>query len=186
MSSIGNPAGVPNINQPFTSPAGIITRPWLLFLQNLFERTGGASGEIVGTTTDDDAPPGCVGEYLFSDVLSGAGVPLTSAVNADMTALDLSAGDWDATLQGLFFNMAANATLYTASLSLVSQTLDVTLGRFSQLPLTVTGSTAGVGLSVPSVRFSLAAPATIYAVQNCTFSAGAVSAFGRISARRPR
>lgn len=186
MSSSGNPNGMPNVGQPFTGPGNVITRPWFLLLQNLFNRTGGASGNIMGTTTNDNAPPGVVGEYLISDVPIGSAVGLATGVNSNMTSLLLSAGDWDVTLQALFLNAGATASLYTASLSLVSATLDLTLGRIAQLPLSVTTSTSGVSLSVPAVRFSLASPATIFAVQNSTFSAGTIGAFGRISARRPR
>lgn len=186
MSSTGNPAGMPNNGQPFVGDGNIITRPWFLFLQKIFDRQGGASGNILGTTTNNDAPPGVIGEYQFADVPIGSAMALTSGVNIDMAALPLSAGDWDVTLQALFLNTAADTTLYTASLSLMSVTLDLTLGRLSQLPLVLAANSSGVALSVPEVRFSLAAPAVIHAVQNATFSAGTVGAFGRISARRPR
>lgn len=50
MSSTGNPTGMPNINQPLTGDGNIITRPWFLLVQTLFNRTGGASGGLIVPT----------------------------------------------------------------------------------------------------------------------------------------
>lgn len=68
MSASGNPQGMPNMNQPFTGAGSIITRPWFIFLQAVWNRTGAALGGSVvppGVVMDfagppDNIPPGWV------------------------------------------------------------------------------------------------------------------------------
>jgi hypothetical protein len=44
--------GFPTINAPFVDPpSGVIQRPWIEFLQTLWQRTGGGSGGPVGPIT---------------------------------------------------------------------------------------------------------------------------------------
>ena len=51
---------------------------------------------IVGTTTNNNAAAGSVGEFVSSIVLGAAAVSLTTNVSANITSLvSLSAGDWD-------------------------------------------------------------------------------------------
>lgn len=47
---------MPNMNQPFTGPGSIITRPWFIFLQAIWNRTGAALGGSV-------VPPGVVMDF---------------------------------------------------------------------------------------------------------------------------
>lgn len=59
MSEIGSPQGFPNISQPIAGPGGTISRPWLLLLVALWNRTGGAmgiSGVPTGTVMDFAGP----------------------------------------------------------------------------------------------------------------------------------
>lgn len=60
MGNTGNPQGMPNMNQPFTGANAIITRPWFIFLQSVWNRTGAALGGTVVPTgvVMDFAGPG--------------------------------------------------------------------------------------------------------------------------------
>ncbi len=52
------------------------------------------SATVYGTQTDDDAPAGFLGEYLFQEVLVGAEVPVTANTATDVAMLTLTEGDW--------------------------------------------------------------------------------------------
>src|SRR5262245_50475602 len=58
----------------------------------------GANADITsltGTTTNDNAATGKIGEYLESEILIGSHVQLTNATAANITSLSLTAGDWN-------------------------------------------------------------------------------------------
>ncbi|MDP2325295.1 MAG: hypothetical protein Q8N51_14890, partial [Gammaproteobacteria bacterium] len=56
-------------------------------------RTGGIA--IEGTNTNDAAAAGYIGELIGSTIASGSAVSLTTATNANVTSISLTAGDWD-------------------------------------------------------------------------------------------
>ncbi|WP_316228627.1 hypothetical protein [Bradyrhizobium sp. SZCCHNR1045] len=51
-------------------------------------------GQLPGTTTNDNASAGNIGEYISSTVLVGAAVSLVSGTAKDITSISLSAGNW--------------------------------------------------------------------------------------------
>ena len=55
------------------------------------------SSDIVGTITNDDAPPGDIGEFASSAVTVFASAPASTAWG-DMIRMTLTPGDWDLTL----------------------------------------------------------------------------------------
>lgn len=148
--------------------------------------TPNSTAGIVGTTTNDSATAGSVGEYISSNVVLGSATPLSTASATGIASIPLTAGDWDVRLQAGFLNASATVTLYSSSISLTNGTNDTTLGRFAQLPVSLSSNSNIVTLPIVPARFSLAAPATVYAVYTATFSAGSVGGFGIISARRVR
>jgi hypothetical protein len=142
--------------------------------------------QILGTTTNDNAPAGIVGEYISSSVAIGSPVSMVTGNTVNMTSIALTPGDWDVSLMASFINTGTTANLYAASISLVSATIDLTLGRFGQLPFSVAGNSNVVSIGIPSARISISANTTVYATQSATFTIGTVGAFGRLSARRVR
>lgn len=95
MSQTGKPQGFPNINQPIASPerlgpdgqlivGGIITRPWLQFLQALWNRTGAAAGGSTvpsGVVMDFAGPPANIplGWLRCGQTVSAAAFPMLFA-----------------------------------------------------------------------------------------------------------
>lgn len=140
---------------------------------------------IVGTTTNNNANAGSVGETVTSVVASGSAVSLTTNTGANVTSISLTAGDWD--VDGNVNFSAASATVTGTSGGVTSTSATVpTDGTevYSGVQVTLLSETDSVTL--PTKRFSLSGTTTVYLVGKCTFSAGTVSAFGSIVARRRR
>ncbi|SOD41310.1 hypothetical protein [Nitrosovibrio sp. Nv4] len=141
--------------------------------------------EIGGTTTNDNAAAGQVGEYLSSVVLT-PGVSLTSAVDKNVTSLTLTPGDWDLSGVIVFLTSALTSiTTLVASSSTTTNTTDVNHSDSHATSAFVPGL-INLGVSVPVRRVSIAAPTTYYLVASAAFSADTLTAFGRIQARRVR
>lgn len=144
------------------------------------------SSGIAGTTTNNDAVPGAVGEYITAQT---AGATITDSIFNDLASIPLTPGDWDVT--GVFANTppAAGSTAILVGIS--TTTGDTQAGMVignqavkSALPTT---STAVSSISIPDVRISLSTAKTVYlkALEQST-GAGNGTGTGRISARRRR
>ena len=143
---------------------------------------------VVGTTTNDSAASGNVGEYVSSD-MSAVSYP-TSTQWGDLTSISLTAGDWDVHLHGEFENNSATTSFADVGLSTTSgnSSTGLTLGiTYLELGTTVVPTGANVepfgGLLI---RFSLSGSSTIYVKARASYSAGPPLYMGRVSARRIR
>ena len=146
----------------------------------------------IGTTTNDSAAAGYIGEYVSSSILVGSQVSLTSTVVSNVTSISLTAGDWDVSGNVIFnFNGSTNATLIQAGFNSTSVTyptagLDTYQNQRFPLPAGVPGASADPSLTLARGRISLSGTTTVYLMASSTFSAGTVDAYGFISARRVR
>ena len=147
------------------------------------------TGGIVGTTTNNNANAGSVGEYIASTVLQASRVALTSGTPVNITSISLTAGDWDVTaLLGLSENSSTSWTYYAGSISTVSATHSTSqtnniLGSINSATLAVVNAY----IQAPVVRVSLASTTTYYFVGQGGFTGGSgQAAFGTIRARRVR
>ena len=150
----------------------------------------GSSSQVAirGTTTNDSAAAGFVGEHVIASVGATA-VPTTTELG-DLTSISLTAGDWDVSGSVWF-------TRSTATWSAVEMGISITAGN------NATGLTNGsnrlfggwaststaivdVSLTVAAHRLSLASTTTIYLKFGSTYTVNTPSAQGRISARRVR
>lgn len=137
------------------------------------------TGGIVGTTTNDNAAAGKVGEFVDSGVVNTN--PTSSTVTYNITSISLTAGDWDvygaAYLNGnaaTVFQLGINTT--TAALPTVGSTA---FGQFS------TGAQFFTSLFVRT-RISIASTTTVYLVSQSTYGGSAPTVNGEIAARRVR
>jgi len=137
---------------------------------------------IVGTTTNNNAQAGSVGEYITSSVPSG--VSLTNSTAANITSISLTAGDWDV-WGSITFSGTSNVT--TNLLSSINTTTATSAAApfVNNMALAYTTG-ASYTLIAPTQRFSLAVTTTIFLVANQAFSAGTMAGGGYISARRRR
>lgn len=145
------------------------------------------TGGIVGTTTNDNAGAGKVGEYISSTVLVGSAVSVTSTVSKTITSISLTAGDWDVSAS-IVTNPAGGTTTASviASTSLVDNTLETSPGGgFVRLQVPIAAGTQAA-LAVGTTRISVASTTTVYLVANITFAVSTMAVFGFIGARRMR
>jgi hypothetical protein len=144
---------------------------------------------IVGVTTNSNAPTGDVGEYVTQSQSQGSPIVLTNSQVTNIlqaTPLVLTAGDWDvngvlvlATLSGGTMNyMSASISLTNNNLSgdvMATTQLNYAVGQYTRLP-------------VGPCRISLASTTTVYLVAQCGFTPGTatVACSGALRARRER
>lgn len=153
---------------------GLASRKWLAIY-----------GNLVGTTTNDSATAGNVGEILSSAVAIGSPVALTTATGANVTSLSLTAGDWDVSGNINFSASSATVTGTSGGITTTSATVPVDGTEvYSGVQVTLLSETDSV--TIPRKRISIASTTTVYLVGKSTFSAGSVGAFGSITARRVR
>lgn len=143
---------------------------------------------LKGTTTNNSASTGYVGEYVSSIQNSSQNAGSTGQY-ANITTVSLTAGDWDVT--GVIQNLHNGATFSDTSFGAISAESANSTGdhvnnsnvvRAQVLP---TASIDAV-IVIPSYRVSIASTTTIYLKGAANYSAGTPQFRGRISARRVR
>ena len=120
-------------------------------------------------------------------VAAGAAVALTTNVTANITSISLTAGDWDVTGVVQYTPAATTSvTQLTQGASSTSATLGAQ-GTFSKFVTAANVLTAvDPAWVLPTARFSLTEPTTVYLVANATFTVSTLAAYGMIRARRVR
>lgn len=147
------------------------------------------TGGIVGTTTNDNAAAGKVGEYISSQVSSGAPVSLTTTTTANLTSISLTAGDWDVYYNAVYF--PASTTTLTRVFSGLTSTSATEPGINDQSSTIQTIGITGDGSNVfystnGSTRLSINTTTTYYCVVQAIFAVSTCTAFGWMWARRRR
>lgn len=141
---------------------------------------------IGGTTTNNAAAAGFVGERVNSTVASGSAVSLTvSNTIYDVTSISLTAGDWDVSGIVVFDGGAVTATELRMGISTTTASLSG-LGNASVCTPYPQVAGAAQTLTLPTLRVSLAAPSSVFLCARQIFTVGTPTAYGRISARRAR
>ncbi len=138
---------------------------------------------ISGTTTNNSAAAGYVGEVVSSQVLASSATSISNATSTNLTSISLTAGDWDVYGNSLLLP-TGTVSIYQAGISTTSATLpDSALKAVYQIA-TVSG--AALGFNVPTIRLSLSGTTTVYLVASISFSTGTATQAGAIYARRCR
>lgn len=138
---------------------------------------------IVGTTTNNSANAGSVGEYVTA---TGTAVALTTATSTNCTSISLTAGDWDV-FGAIIFN--GNATTSTSVMMAGISTTSATLPAAPDLGQFFNGSSGvnvAISVPVPPVRQTLASTTTVYLVAQSTFTTSTETATCKLQARRRR
>ena len=139
---------------------------------------------IIGTTTNNNATAGEVGEYVSSSAVA-VSFPATGAYG-DVCSIALSAGDWDVTGVAVFHLNGATMTGIGMGISVNAGNSGSGLNEGDtslNLPPAPTSDESG---TLPAVRISLASPGNAYLKFIGAYSSGTPQAWGRISARRVR
>jgi hypothetical protein len=139
-----------------------------------------------GTTTNDSAAAGQIGEYLGVQRLSTAGVALANNVDATITTLPLTAGDWDVWGSGGLTMVNGNGVTLRCWINAAGagQPSIDQMGGNAIEPTANNVPQAIVPLT--PMRVSIAGATTVTLGVNCTFSGGTISAWGKLMARRAR
>jgi hypothetical protein len=163
--------GIPSIGN--TVGAGL-TMPSITF---------NSTSGIIGTTTNNNAAAGSVGELISSTILATSGVGILNITSTNLTSISLTAGDWDV-WGNIYFTWSASGTASIVWTSTTSATPpDASLQNAVQLN---TGTMGNCGLSAPYRRLSLAGTTTVYITGYTVFSSGTCGMAGGIYARRVR
>jgi hypothetical protein len=147
-----------------------------------------SAGQIVGTSTNDNAAAGNVGEFISSTVTAGAAVSLTTGTPANVTSISLTAGDWDVfgnvsfTVNGATTMNAVVGWISTTSAALPTFPNDGSLFLLNVTIVTGNGPTIPVGAK----RISVAGTTTVYLSAQLNFAVSTAAAYGFIGARRAR
>lgn len=151
-----------------------------------------ASSQVKGTTTNDNAAAGVVGEFITATVAT-PGSALTTATPLTITSISLTAGDWDVASVIDFLYTGATVTDIRSGPSLTTNVLPTQAGGggLGTDALAIDPSNFATISDVQTldsgpVRVSIAGTTTVFLVAQATFSVGTVSAFGTIRARRIR
>jgi len=152
--------------------------------------TPDSTAGILGTTTNDNADTGSIGEHFSAVRLSTDALILTSTLPGNVAQFTLGAGDWD--LWGHVVYLTGGATKIITSLAWMSTTSLTVPSDPSEYNSTNNGS-GGVtpiagshGLDAPYIRLSLAVSTQVFLGGGGTFSNGSMAACGSMSARRAR
>lgn len=143
---------------------------------------------IVGTTTNNNAAAGSVGEFISTNVPTGTPVSLTSGVPANVASISLTPGDWDVSGNiGFLPGGTTTTSLVIGAIGSVSATLPTTPagGGYTALPYSAPAG-AGIVIPVGRTRVSVAVTTTIYLITQVTFAVSTNAAYGFIGARRVR
>lgn len=147
-----------------------------------------STGGIVGTTTNDSANAGSVGELIQN---STATTSATSGAPLNATSVSLTAGDWDVS------GICATNPAGTTTTSIVICGINTTSATFQNVPGTggffyasaLTASVVAGGqefLVAPVTRISIASTTTVYLVGQANFATSTMTISGYIRARRVR
>lgn len=176
-------AAMPAYSDSSTSPTRVITATSSAI--TLLKPTA-----IAGTTTNDNAAAGYVGQYVESSVASGSAVSMTTDTPANITSISLTAGDWD--VRGTV-GFVAGASTSISNILVGASSTSATLptppasGTYTGYHVSFLGTFTDASYPFGPGRLSLAATTTIYLVCQTTFSGGTGNAaYGFIGARRVR
>ncbi len=145
---------------------------------------------IVGTTTNNSANAGSVGEFVTARITQASPTAITlSATPQNVTSISLTAGDW---------NVSGNIGFTPASSTVVSNLVGWVSSSSAVFPafedanlLTYpggiyVGNGNSLGFNVPTQRISLSGTTTIYLSGSSAFSVSTNAFYGVIFARRVR
>lgn len=145
-------------------------------------------GQIPGTTTNDNACSGCVGEFKTSTAAATA-VSLSPATATNCVTLPLTSGDWMVAGDTSYAGAASTTVAYSrSSVSANSLTEGASTNTFYGANVTYFSSVNGAGFTsvAPPVRISLLTGANVFMEGYMNFGVSTATCGGTINAWRTR
>ena len=148
---------------------------------------------LVGSSTNDNATTGNIGEWITAAVASGSAISMSTVTVTNITSISLTAGDWDVYAQVAFKGTTTTKVVYRqGGISIANNTLSNVASMNTSI-FSVTQDTGGIipGSNVDTFntapcRQSLSGTTTIYLNANASFSVSTMTCYGYISAIRVR
>jgi len=144
---------------------------------------------IVGTSTNDNASAGSVGQVIESTLASGSATSLSTGTAKTITSISLTAGDWDV-WGNIGFIQAAGTTLsfIECGISTTDNTLPTSPngGGYMTFSLTFAAGSTSQVFPIGMTRISVASTTTVYLVGRAAFGVSTLTGYGYIGARRVR
>jgi len=152
-------------------------------LSNIGSITPSQTAGIIGTTTNNNANAGSVGEYISSTVLTASAVTINyGGSGVPVTSISLTAGDWDVT-GWVGYNIAAGSVV-TYLIQAISTNNTFLTGESTNVYNQLVSTTPQI--VIPTQRVIIASTTTIYLSSATGGSGTALTAYGTIRARRIR
>lgn len=163
------------------------TRYWVSrqgFGANSFSVSTTVDNALAGTSVNTSSA-GSGTHTAFSSLLYALG---DSSTLQTLTAISLTAGDWDVAMQAQFVPGASTTTTFIiAGITTVSSALDLSDARFGTFSWPINSAiVTSMSTVVPLCRFSLAATTTIYGVVDWNLGTAGGTINGKLRARRVR
>jgi hypothetical protein len=146
----------------------------------------GAGSTFKGTTTNDSAATGYIGEYVSSSIGYGGRQALTTGTWLNITSISLTAGDWDVDGTVVYEGTSATITRFSGAPTTTSASPDADNDTFDNRQSIITLSGNVGAFATPKRRVSISSTTTVYLISRGYFSAGTLETYGRIQARRVR
>lgn len=141
---------------------------------------------IKGTTTNDSAASGYIGEYVES-VISTFQTITNNVTSQNLTSISLTAGDWDVTGMVTFTINGSNIDMCYAGISLYSGSTDTDRVQGKNwLQTREPNVYVNTSVTIANYRISISSTTTVYLKVYAEFTSGNPKALGTISARRVR
>ena len=137
---------------------------------------------IVGTTTNNNAAAGYVGEFADTGLIGTVNFTNSTGVN-NMTSFSLTAGDWDVCFQATIASGSITTSIQ-GGISLTSAVVSggVGMGQFYNAFSAISESYSVTGI----LRISLSTTTTVYLTGSATYSGTTPSFYCQMTARRVR
>ena len=139
---------------------------------------------LVGSTTNDSAAAGNIGEWIFSEVAAGSAISLTTNNTSNITSISLTQGDWDVYATVIF--VTAATTNVTARRGGISSTSGTFSGGVGYSTSAFVPGVSTLAMAVTPATQSLSGTSTIYLVAIASFTVSTLTAYGWIGASRRR
>ena len=171
--------------------ANSVIRAQLRIIKAEIEALQGGAAPVIGVTDGSNAAAGMVGELLTANVLSGNSLSLTNQTATTIASISLPAGHWDVWGSVAFNNITA--TTFASAQGWISTIQPPTFpsgtpnnGAWFNHSLSAGNVQNSSTFPCGAIRINVSATTPVYLAAWVNFSAGAVSAFGTLQARRRR
>jgi hypothetical protein len=137
---------------------------------------------FIGTTTNDNASSGIVGQVITSQVTAASPTSSTTTAINDVTSISIPAGDWDVEANAGVQSSGGSITSFSAWINTSSATAP---DLSNQMTWTTSTAPTSQSAAVPYTRINVSGPVTAY-ISILPVGTGTLTSYGTITARRAR